>query len=588
MTARRVPHPGHITDAEVEAALDRCCDQTLRAELTGLLQRGTGRPRLLTVEGLLAGLQLCAERHSGAVLLDRTTAILHWSISPGMRERFAIPDRSETARDFEAAYAVVRRLFHRLVKVMDPSVLPKNRRLDKQRAATLEAAADPAARRHQAALLVQVTNSIVEASLTQLRPHLKRYWDGSTGLDATPIRTYAKGVRASGADLASDPDAGWYVRDGDHRDPDTLPAPTPAAHANNSKRTNKPKKKGPGPRKRGTAKYLFGYDATLTVARNPARDGAPRQGGTPDPAAIPAVVTGFVLDKPGTAPGINAIRVLADVRRRQHPAGYLAGDRAYNNCDPNDFQLPARALGYQTVFDYRSDQLGIQAGTAGGAVQIEGRWYCPALPEPLINTTIDLLAATIDKDTWTRRIAARIPYQLVAKQHPDSEGHQRMSCPATAGRLQCPLKPTSLGHDPRLPLADPKPTPAGPDKICAQHSITLPPTAGAQHGQALAYGGSDWQRVYFRLRNSVEHLNGYLKDPACELLESAGRRRIRGIAAQSLLLSFQIAHGNRRKITRWLDTLPGPGRQPKRRPTRRRKTRPLGHWTPAGYSTPVA
>lgn len=47
-----------------------------------------------------------------------------------------------------------------------------------------------------------------------------------------------------------------------------------------------------------------------------------------------------------------------------------------------------------------------------------------------------------------------------------------MSCPATAGRVQCPLKTSSL--DPRLPLADPKPSPAGPAKLCAQQSITIP------------------------------------------------------------------------------------------------------------------
>jgi len=36
--------------------------------------------------------------------------------------------------------------------------------------------------------------------------------------------------------------------------------------------------------------------------------------------------------------------------------------------------------------DYRIDQLGIQANT-GGAILVEGTWYCPALPEPLITAT---------------------------------------------------------------------------------------------------------------------------------------------------------------------------------------------------------
>lgn len=43
----------------------------------------------------------------------------------------------------------------------------------------------------------------------------------------------------------------------------------------------------------------------------------------------------------------------------------------------------------------------------------------------------------------------------------------------------------------------------------------------------------------------------YAKDPAYEAIEQAGRRRIRGIAAQAFLLAFQLAHANQRKLTRY-------------------------------------
>ena len=583
MTDRTLPARfPRIADADVERALDSVCDAMTRAELAALLHHDRGRNRLLTVDGLLAGMQLCAERHQGQVLLDRTTAILQWAISPGMRQRFAIPERPDDSRGFEASYAVVRRLFHQLLATMDPSALPKNRRLDKTEAARIAAAADPAQLQKGAQFLLRMTNAVVEASLADLRPHLNRHWNGSTAVDATPVRTYAKGVRTSGPELAADPDAGWYVREGDHRDPDAEPAPPAPHHRKTAKSRTRPDR-----RKTGSAKALFGFDATLAIARNPDYDGTPLPDGTPDPRSVPAVVTGFTLDKPGHAPGPNATRVLADVRRRGHPAGYLAGDRAYNNSSPDTFQLPARALGYHLVFDYRNDQLGIQAGTAG-ALQIEGHWYCPAIPQPLITATADLHNSQIDPATWTARIASRAAFELVPKQHPDAEGHQRMSCPASAGRVQCPLKKISMGRDPRLPLADPAPHPTGPAKICAQHTITITPQAGAQHHQALPYGSPDWQRVYFRLRNSVEHFNGYAKDVSNEAIELPGRRRIRGLAAQTFLLGFQLAHANRRKIDRWLDTLPGDDHPPRRRPTRRRKTKPLGTWTPTGHLEPAS
>ena len=48
--------------------------------------------------------------------------------------------------------------------------------------------------------------------------------------------------------------------------------------------------------------------------------------------------------------------------------------------------------------DYRADQLGIQA-TPADALLVEGSWYCPALPEPLITATAALRAKDIDRDT---------------------------------------------------------------------------------------------------------------------------------------------------------------------------------------------
>lgn len=191
------------------------------------------------------------------------------------------------------------------------------------------------------------------------------------------MRTFAKGVRTAGPVTASDPDGAWHVRTGDHAEPD--------AQSKDGK-------------KKRRVEMKFGYEATLVIARNPAHDGAPLPSGRANPFVIPALVLGFVLDKPGHAPGRNAITVLADVRRRGYAAGWMAGDRLFNNSDQGDFQLPLRALGYRPVFDYTELQLGIQA-QAHGALQIEGTWYCPSMPLPLIQATADLYAERIDKAT---------------------------------------------------------------------------------------------------------------------------------------------------------------------------------------------
>ncbi|GAA2652804.1 hypothetical protein GCM10010307_63830 [Streptomyces vastus] len=141
------------------------------------------------------------------------------------------------------------------------------------------------------------------------------------------------------------------------------------------------------------------------------------------------------------------MKIVNRLRERGYKPGYLAGNRAYNSSEPEEWQLPIRAMGYKPVYDYRADLLGEQAETHG-AILIEGRWYCP-----------------------------------------------------------------------------------------------------------LAEG-----------------------------IESAGSRRIRGIAAQTILLAFQLAHANRRKIKQWLETLALCGERPRRRTHHRRKTKTAGAGHPPAIS----
>ena len=130
--------------------------------------------------------------------------------------------------------------------------------------------------------------------------------------------------------------------------------------------------------------------------------------------------------------------MLTSVAARGHKPGWLGYDRAYTAALPERFQLPARALGYRPVMDYRIDQLGIQANT-GGAILVEGTWYCPALPEPLITATTGLRDHAITRDLYDQQITARGCYQLKRKDGPDADGYQRLSCPAAGTPPQADL-----------------------------------------------------------------------------------------------------------------------------------------------------
>ena len=80
------------------------------------------------------------------------------------------------------------------------------------------------------------------------------------------------------------------------------------------------------------------------------------------------------------------MRLLTSVRERGYPAGFLGADRGYSQARPEHFHLPVRALGYSLVMDYKETELGRQANS-GGAVMVEGTFYCPAMPEDLVQAS---------------------------------------------------------------------------------------------------------------------------------------------------------------------------------------------------------
>ncbi|MFD7598887.1 hypothetical protein ACFV6D_38435, partial [Kitasatospora sp. NPDC059812] len=356
---------------------------------------------------------------------------------------------------------------------------------------------------------------------------------------------------------ATDPDAAWYVCDGDHRDP--------AGTATGGKRAK-------------ARRALFDYEATLVVSGDttPTRD-------LPPHLRLPALALAFTVHKPGHDPAGNALTALQDPNRRGYKPGWLAADRAYSSAQPDTFHLPLLDLGYRPLWDYRRDQLGIQ-GSHAGALLVDGTWYCPNIPAPLITATADLLNKKIDRTTWRHRVDARPAYRLRPKAAPDQRGARRLLCPAagTHPTAACPIKPRSLGRDPRLVPIDPAPTPAGHPEVCVRESLTFHRDTGIRLRQELDHARPDWVHLCFHLRNRVEHFNQYAKDH--EALERSRTRRIRGHAAQPLLLAFQLAHANHRKLAAWLDTLQSATQPARRRPANRYTPNTPSNWTPRRHS----
>ena len=410
------------------------------------LAHRTGRPRPLPVRAVLTAL-LCLALEDRPLFLTEVTRLLFGQLPPASCRLLGVPGTAATERAFLAACRRVRYCFHAIVSTADPSPLPKNRRLteDELKARTKPMTPDQAeAARGR---LEALASALLQASVSVLTQDERAASGGGTALDATPVPLFSRGPSRRAGLCASDPDGGWYVREGDHRERED--------------------DKG-----KPLRKLAWALEATIaTTARPP---GAP--------PAHPGLAIGLALTRPGQDPGGTGTRVLASAAARGHKPGWLGYDRAYTQALPGRFHLPARALGYQPVMDYRDDQLGIQANT-GGAILVEGTWYCPALPEPLITATTRLRGHAITRELYGQQITARAVYQLKRKDGPDADGYQRLSCPAacTHPGLMCPLREASLS--PRNGRAKVLQPPPQPPRLCRQTAITIAPDIGARYRQ---------------------------------------------------------------------------------------------------------
>lgn len=365
-------------------------------------------------------------------------------------------------------------------------------------------------------------------------------WEGSVAVDGTPLKAANNGTTRRSSRVSSEPDAGWYVREGEHR----------------------------GDEKSGDPTLTWAYEATVATMTFPATDDG-----------MPSLIVGMSLDKPGHNIGIRAVDALTHIIKDETlPRGFFIGDRAYlPNSKPENLALPLRRAGYKMMGDQRVDSMGVKASYEGAEL-IDGHWYLACMPKNLKNAGIDFAAGKISEDVFQSRIDARAPYRLRLKTtKPD--GSTVYYNPANYGRyttVEVPGIPVPANAPRNLVTAlksDLPPKPLRKGLLIGKHTLSIPFEVGAKYEQqGPRWATPEWATIYHRGRNTVESRNDLLKGGRYASLGDQTTRMVRGFTANALFVALGCVSVNVGLVRRYLHRLvvdfsekPKPPTPPKRR-----------------------
>lgn len=478
-----------------------------------------GRPRQLSVRTLIIGILLAIADDRPAQLTRVHQALI--ALPDADRHRLGVLVATLHG-DHLLTYRQVERTFASMTATMDPTPVPSFRSVDDDHRAAHLATARAGIDTHRLeSRLTAFVDALVEASI----PDTHKHTSTSVAVDWTD---HASWSRPTDRDhVAADPDASW-------------------GHRN----TNTP----------GTKDGLFfGYygQAVTTVAD---------EHGPP----VPELIRRVILHPCNIDPPSALVPALERMRHTGITIGDVLADSGYAHRVADNWATPLRRLGARLVQDLHPHDRGPK-GTHQGAICCNGNLYCPATPTTLLQLG-PLARGATDNDTAahdTRTIeAAR--YKLGRLTTDDTDGYHRVGCPASAGKLRCPLKPDSmvLGFD-RPEILNP---PTGTAPCCTQTSITVPPAVNAKTRQKHDYP-SRAHRLSYNRRSGAERSFSTLKDPAttdirrgwCRLLGCTKNLIVYACATVirnlRILTSFQHRHTDhrpRRRTRRRTDTTPQP------------------------------
>lgn len=512
-----------------------------------------GRPAMISIRALLVALLLLA--HEGAPLhMRRAAYVLQLRLSVRSRELLDLPESAVSFATHVPTtkrwYTNTIRAFHRLKRLLDPypqelytaktytQIQEILRNHDAERAEKYKARLDEYTR-----LFIRMTfmaqpravrraTKQLDVSFDQTyigTPTTKGYSRKHLGNKVKAERTANFGEMSPGP---VDAFAGWHVKSGKGERVDNRKGEIDQT----------------APERGKWADYDWGWVANLAVRVDAEQPGSKR---------FPSLVVAASLSIPNMEVAEEAARLLEAAATLELAPGIADADKQYwANAKPFRLLKPALKTGFTPSTDYRSDRVGVKGGKHGGLF-VEGDVYCPSTPKPLLEATRDFLDKKIDAATYRARLEERKAYRLHVKDKAKVAGGKVMlRCPALSlsPTVTCPLREMMRGAAQKArPEVEPETLEEEfLDTICKKHSAAFHLTEMQAPQQAFDYGSEEWETFHDHARNTVESENQQLKASGDEDIATAGRRRVRGIAAAQILVTLLIVNHNLRKIAAFL------------------------------------
>jgi len=307
-------------------------------------------------------------------------------------------------------------------------------------------------------------------------------------------------------------------------------------------------KSQPGDKKKGSAKSKLSWGIEVEIARATANFLEKAE-------LFPLITVAMSFHIPGALVGEGA-RMVKSLKERDHKINFVIVDRAYSNGKYPEYSVPIRLLGGKHVFDYKDDQLGVQAFDPRGFVQVSGSWFLDTLPDVLRNADKKILAArnahrkapqktkavelalSQAESLYSKQLDRRAESRLLYKGHMADDLTRRYLIPIDsqdyAKWKTQPKAPQGLTVMMKAPQND------GEDADDANAS-------GLKHEQYFHYGTDDWKTAY-GMRNGVESVNANLKRPQYEDIGDPEKRAVRGNTFTYMIVALAAIVENLRQI----------------------------------------